>query len=105
MSRHLDIGDTRPHSSDDGDCSIVSTIDVGGGVRMLRCGTDCDHRYLVDHVCPRGEGEHRIEPIVAIPINPAHVVVSDEPLTITASISCPSCGLHGYVTDGRWIPC
>jgi len=30
-------------------------------------------------------------------------VVSWEPLTITPSILC-SCGNHGFITDGRWVP-
>lgn len=31
-----------------------------------------------------------------------HVLVSRDPLTITASLLC-SCGLHGFVTDGKWV--
>jgi hypothetical protein len=26
----------------------------------------------------------------------------EDEVTIRASISCPDCGLHGYVTDGVW---
>jgi hypothetical protein len=31
-------------------------------------------------------------------------VVSLEPLTITPSVLCRTCGDHGFITDGRWIP-
>lgn len=30
-------------------------------------------------------------------------VISWEPLTITPSVLC-SCGDHGFITNGRWIP-
>jgi hypothetical protein len=34
-----------------------------------------------------------------------HTLVSIHPLTITASLVWPECcGLHGYITEGRWIP-
>lgn len=26
-------------------------------------------------------------------------------LTVTPSILCGDCGLHGYITDGTWRPC
>jgi hypothetical protein len=28
-----------------------------------------------------------------------------DPVTITPSILCPDCGLHGFVTDGTWRSC
>jgi hypothetical protein len=31
-------------------------------------------------------------------------VQSWDPLTITPSILCKSCGDHGYITNGRWVP-
>lgn len=30
-------------------------------------------------------------------------LVTDDPVTITPSIMCPDCGLHGFITDGVWI--
>jgi hypothetical protein len=41
---------------------------------------------------------------------PAHVkgprwqLRQKDPLTITPSIHCQTCGLHGFITDGRWVP-
>lgn len=29
---------------------------------------------------------------------------SRDPLTISPSIHCLNCGLHGFVRDGRWVP-
>ena len=34
---------------------------------------------------------------------PRWTVVSWEPLTLSPSISAP-CGLHGFITDGAWVP-
>lgn len=31
-------------------------------------------------------------------------VESWEPLTITPSVHCTTCGAHGFITDGRWKP-
>lgn len=31
-------------------------------------------------------------------------LVREDPLTITPSILCHTCGLHGFITDGRWVP-
>jgi hypothetical protein len=33
-----------------------------------------------------------------------HTRVSIDPLTITASLLCPTCGWHGWVTAGKWVP-
>jgi hypothetical protein len=35
---------------------------------------------------------------------PLWTVISDDPLTLDPSILDQSCGLHGYVRDGRWHP-
>ena len=31
-------------------------------------------------------------------------IVQEEPLTVTPSILCKECGLHGFITDGKWVP-
>jgi hypothetical protein len=37
--------------------------------------------------------------------DPEHrwTVVSFDPLTITPSVLCRTCGDHGYITEGRWV--
>lgn len=35
---------------------------------------------------------------------PNWVVVYDHPLTLTPSLLCRTCGNHGFVTDGKWVP-
>ena len=36
------------------------------------------------------------------PSKPAWKVESDEPLTLSPSILCRSCGDHGFVRNGKW---
>lgn len=31
-------------------------------------------------------------------------VQSEDPLTIHPSILCKTCGLHGFIQQGRWVP-
>lgn len=30
--------------------------------------------------------------------------LQDDPLTILPSILCRTCGLHGWIRDGQWVP-
>jgi hypothetical protein len=48
---------------------------------------------------PGGISERISAPSLAL-----HTVVSRDPLTIVASIHCLDCGLHGFVTNGKWKP-
>lgn len=42
---------------------------------------------------------------VQLPLGPnGWTVESVDPLTISPSILCGSCGLHGLWRDGRWVP-
>ena len=40
------------------------------------------------------------------PINgaPVHQVICSDPLTLTPSLLCRTCGAHGNVTNGKWEP-
>lgn len=35
---------------------------------------------------------------------PVHQIVSAEPLTLTPSLKCGTCGTRGDVIDGVWVP-
>lgn len=87
---------------------LLAVVPVGEHVRRV----DLDaHRAIVfpgdgsvlfRHVCDRGaRGVIICQP--ALQIGQGHTVVTEDPLTIVASILCPDCGTHGFVTDGRWI--
>lgn len=31
-------------------------------------------------------------------------LVSVDPITVTPSILCKDCDIHGFITDGKWMP-
>lgn len=35
---------------------------------------------------------------------PAWEVVQADPLTLSPSLLCRTCGHHGFIRDGRWVP-
>ena len=41
------------------------------------------------------------------PINgaPVHQIISADPLTLSPSLLCRTCGVHGNVINGQWEPC
>lgn len=70
-----------------------------------RCGV------IIDHLQPNGftpcSGAINFDTPVTRLIMPEKArwtVISFEPLTTEPSILC-QCGDHGYITDGRWVPC
>lgn len=76
-----------------------------GGLWMLSYP---DH-YALEHVCDRSKGERPdVEPTVVIqaPALDLHQVTWPDggAPTVTPSIRCPDCSLHGHVTDGAWSP-
>ncbi len=32
-------------------------------------------------------------------------LISEDPLTVSPSLLCKVCGHHGFIQQGRWIPC
>jgi hypothetical protein len=56
------------------------------------------------HVCrlERSGRVMRIAPLLQI--GNGHTIVTRSPLTIVASILCTDCNLHGWVTNGQWVP-
>lgn len=63
-----------------------------------------DGGYGVLHRCKLiGHDGWRLVCAPRLQLGTGHTLVSTEPLTITPSILCPDCGLHGFVTDGRWV--
>lgn len=64
----------------------------------FRLSDDGEHAYF-RHVCNDGEWVECTLP------NGTWKVEQKSPLTVTPSIVCTDCGLHGRVTNGRWKPC
>lgn len=62
--------------------------------------------------CPHGPGTVPFEvkePWKSVPVLSNRKqywnVKSLNPLTLEPSIISPDCGCHGYITDGKWVPC
>lgn len=67
--------------------------------------------FRIRHLCKSGNGDKPTDivlwnaPLIDTTSGKYHSLVSREPLTIVASVLCPSCKLHGYIRDGTWHPC
>lgn len=82
-------------------------VDVAPGITMLHYpSTSIRPGWAVRHACPGIWRESTDAPRMVVAPMVSHDVVSEDPLTITPSILCQGaglpCGLHGYVTAGRW---
>lgn len=38
------------------------------------------------------------------PSSPTWEVDREDPLTLSPSLACQTCGHHGFIRDGRWVP-
>jgi hypothetical protein len=64
------------------------------------------------HVCQDPDGEPSAGGVwFDVPGLPEHAaagptwtVESWDPLTLSPSIACRSCGHHGFIRDGKWVP-
>lgn len=62
---------------------------------------------LITHAC-NNRGSERVEDY--IPVEPKLAtgscwnLTSRDPITLTPSIAYRCCGLHGFLTDGKWVP-
>lgn len=69
------------------------------GVRLLFYS---DGTVRVEHKCRVIDG---IQLIVAPKLLEVHTIDDNrEWPTVTPSITCPDCYLHGFVRKGRWVP-
>lgn len=57
-----------------------------------------DGSIRVAHACKSVEGVQ----LWLAPSLEDHTIESREPLSVSPSILCPDCGLHGFITGGRW---
>lgn len=88
--------------------------DIGHGHRIQLTQPDAATgiRHFVDeHPRPDGEGmcagSGRV--LVGGHSRPADgkaywMLESEDPLTLSPSLSCTACGDHGWVRDGTWVP-
>lgn len=78
---------------------FARAVGVGPAIRALFYE---DGKVGIEHECRVVEGT-QIICAPALRLGEGHTIVSENPLTITPSILCPDCGLHGFITDGRWV--
>lgn len=58
-----------------------------------RCKLDLSASVALGHIVFRQDGHAN-----------GWDLVSEEPLTVGGSLLCGSCGRHGFVTAGTWVP-
>lgn len=73
--------------------------DADGNEIGLHEWHDCKHDFCAGGVYFDNDAARR-----AWPRGPFWTVESREPLTISPSLACGTCGHHGFVRDGRWVP-
>lgn len=91
------------------DRGYTRRVEVG----QRRDGTDltllfyADGAVRVHHHCKliQGDSEDRLICAPALQIGAGHVVMESDPVTISPSILCPDCALHGFVRASRWEEC
>lgn len=86
-------------------------IDLGHGVRYVFVSWRRYERagILEEHTAPDGKrcGGSVLFDLPGIaeafPDHELWMVTSYDPLSLTPSLQC-SCGHHGWITDGQWVP-
>jgi hypothetical protein len=84
-------------------------IDIGHGVRISfvvnsdgdRCGIHERHNCNGDTEAGHWVG---FRGVAGGAVAPSWAVESMEPLTLSPSILCRTCGHHGFIREGKWVP-
>jgi hypothetical protein len=75
-------------------------VDHGSNIQTLWYA---DGRIKFRHICRLIDGTRRVlAPETFGPEHKAHAMVSRDPLTLSPSLLCRQCGLHGWIRNGRW---
>lgn len=83
--------------------SYDATHDLGHGVtaKLQRCDGEPDGVEYT-HAC------NGVARAYCIPVKPAWSngwdILSVDPLTLHPSLACTSCGHHGFIRNGKWVP-
>jgi hypothetical protein len=93
------------------DVSPVHDIRERGWVKETPVGNKItaleypDGRIGISHECILPRSGYHVLYAPKLQIGGGHSVTSSEPLTVTPSILCGECGLHGFITNGAWMSC
>jgi hypothetical protein len=91
----------------------VELNDLGHGVSWSRSvyGDESEWIGILEwHQCQDGEPGHLTAGGVYFKNAPEFLkgarwdLVQEDPLTLSPSILCKRCGLHGFIRAGRWVP-
>ena len=66
---------------------------------------NCGFRHRCSSWPDDQEPDGMLVKVVAPRLSKHTITGPESALTIRASILCPDCGLHGFVTDGAWAAC
>ena len=84
--------------------------DIGHGVtiRFVNAPDDTESGLIEEHPSDGKTESGRCSGVVLWkhddPNRPTWTLESRDPLTLSPSIQCRTCGHHGYIREGRWIP-
>lgn len=79
---------------------VIGALPGGPQVRALFYE---DGRVGIEHRC-KVVDDTQIICAPLLQLDGGHSITSEDPLTVTPSIACGDCGLHGFIRDGRWVP-
>lgn len=86
----------------------IDRTDLGHGVSYSWVSNQSGKRIgIIEwHVCQDPDGELSGGGVYfEMPGDgPRWQLESQDPLTISPSVLCVRCGLHGFIKDGRWLP-
>lgn len=77
-------------------------VDGTAGSPLIRALFYEDGAVRIEHKC-RVVDDTQLIVAPALRLGEGHAITNDDPLTVTPSILCPDCGLHGFITGGRWV--
>lgn len=87
---------------------MAAALDIGHGVTITFTEYQGERVGLIEeHDSPAGRCSGSVwfrgtKPTAQQPTT--WEVVQAEPLTLSPSILCRTCGHHGYIRGGRWVP-
>jgi hypothetical protein len=91
-------------------------VDIGHGVTVSLCyyPTKAEAPSIADDIAGKLAGIDYWHPCRTQNDVPGYVPLGGkdgwtlekfEPLTLSPSLLCRACGHHGFIKEGRWIPC
>ena len=73
---------------------------VGNGIVALYYP---DGSIGISHECLLPRSGYHVLYAPKLQLDNGHSITELEPLTVTPSILCGECGLHGFITNGKWV--